>query len=164
MHFHEGFKRPGLRAARLSIAATSASPLIRYSPPAKLCVASRSRPVTYGPRNPPSAPIIVIIATPPAAAVPPIMRVVSAQNGPIVLHNPIATSDIAHNATEIVCARAAHANPTAASAIQPARCPRLSFVRSELHPTATVQIAASRYGTVAYRAIKLASPPPRARP
>src|SRR6202011_5628065 len=98
---HGAFNCAGLRTARLNIAAISASTPIRYSPPAKLCVASRNNPVTYGPKNPPHAPIIVIIATPPAAAAPPIMRVVSAQNGPIVLQSPIATSDIAHNATAI---------------------------------------------------------------
>jgi len=128
----------------LNIAATSANPPTRYSPPAKLWVESLNLPVTYGPANPPTAPNIVITATPPAAAAPPTIRVISAQKGPMVLHNPIATTDIANNATGMLCARAAHTKPTAANAIQNARCPRLSFERSELHPTTTVQIAARR--------------------
>jgi hypothetical protein len=46
MHFHEAFKRRGLGTARLNNAAISASPPIKYSPPAKLWVASRNNPVT----------------------------------------------------------------------------------------------------------------------
>ena len=98
-NIHEVFNRPGVRAARLSIAAANAIPLIRYKPPVKLCVASRNLPVIYGPANPPTPPTICSTATAPAAAVPVIIPVVKVQNGPIMLHNPTAASVIAHNAT-----------------------------------------------------------------
>src|SRR5208282_2286289 len=136
--------RNGSGSVKASIPPASRDAAINSIPPAKLCVACRTVPTTYGPAKPPRFPIELTSAIAPAAAVPLRNSGGIAQNGPKVPQIPAAAIESAPSDRTGDRVVAASIRPTAPTAAQNARCHRRSPLRSDARPTNTIAIAAPK--------------------
>src|ERR1700722_3538816 len=121
-----------------SIAATASSQ------PRKLPVQLRTSPITYGPRKPPRLPNELIRAIPATAEVSLNSSVEVAQNGP---NSEYADSKVMLRKTIIATVeveKAAQVRPKDPTNAEPAKCHRLSRVRSECVPITTIAMAVTR--------------------